>query len=163
MKKLLKASVIMLMGVSLCRTQDQPKSSDERQVQQVIDKLDESFKKRDADMRAALFTPDGSFINAFGQERHGRDAIREFWKTLFATGTFDNTNVQVTRTNIKFIRTGVAVVDRFENAVGQRGIETKAALPERRIHLTFILTKENGQWLLAYYSAADLRSLETLK
>ncbi len=54
---------------------------------------DRVFQKRDAKLRAGLFTEDGVFVNAFGVQREGRAAIERFWKELFATGTFNQAEV----------------------------------------------------------------------
>jgi hypothetical protein len=62
---------------------------------------------------------------------------------------------------VKFLTPDVALVDRFEEAPGQRGTESKRLLPPRRIHLILIMKRSGDGWLMAYYSAADLRDLST--
>jgi uncharacterized protein (TIGR02246 family) len=163
MKRVLLAA--MAIGLLTTFTAAQPRDSarDEDAIKRVIEDLNESFQKRDAKLRASLFTEDGIFINAFGVQRECRASIEQFWKDLFATGTFNQTEVKIAEMKIRFLNPDVAIVDRFEEATGQRGIETKRLLPPRRIHLTLIMKRTGDKWLMAYYSAADLRDLSTAR
>jgi uncharacterized protein (TIGR02246 family) len=138
-------------------------AKDEAAIMKVIEGINQSFQTRDAKLRASLFTEDGIFINAFGVQREGRAAIEEFWRDLFATGTFNQTDVKVTDLKVRFLTPDIAAVDRFEEATGQRGTETKRVLPPRRIHLTLIMKRTADGWRMAYYSAADLRELSTVR
>jgi uncharacterized protein (TIGR02246 family) len=163
MKRALLNVTAMILLAAFVVAQARDTAKDEEAIKKVIDGLNESFQKRDAKLRASLFTEDGVFINAFGVQREGKAAIEQFWKELFATGTFSQTEVKITDMRIRFLNPGVAIVDRFEEATGQRGIETKRLLPPRRIHLTLIMKRDGDRWLMAYYSAADLRDLSTAK
>jgi hypothetical protein len=71
--------------------------------------------------------------------------------------------VKVSKQNIRFLNTDVAIVDRFEEVTGQRGLETRKPLPQRNVHLTYILVKTGGKWLVAYYRAGDLRDPATAR
>jgi uncharacterized protein (TIGR02246 family) len=163
MKRLLLAATAVSLLTTLASAQVRDSAQDEATIKKVIDGLNDSFQKRDAKLRASLFTEDGVFINAFGLQREGRGAIEQFWKELFATGTFNQTEVKITEMKIRFLTPDVAIVDRFEEATGQRGVETKRVLPLRRIHLTLIMKRDGDRWLMAYYSAADLRDLSTAR
>jgi uncharacterized protein (TIGR02246 family) len=134
---------------------------DEDAIKNVMQQWLESFEKRDADIRNVLLTDDTVFINAFGVQREGKNDVSAFWKELFATGTFNQSKLTITDEKIRFVRPDVAIVDRFEEVTGQRGPETGKILAPRRVHLTFILRKEDKDWKVAYYRAGDLRDLET--
>lgn len=140
----------------------QPKASrqDEDAVKKIMRQWLESFEKRNADLRNILLTEGTVFFNAFGVEREGRENVSTFWKELFASGTFDQSKVTVPKEKIRFLTADLAIVDRFEEVTGQRGIETGKTLPLRKVHLTFVLTKRDGAWLVAYYRAGDLRDPE---
>jgi uncharacterized protein (TIGR02246 family) len=163
MQKLIATATAITLLAILAAAQERNIAKDEAGIKKVIDALNESFQKRDAKLRASLFTEDGVFINAFGVQREGKAAIEQFWKELFATGTFNQTEVKITDMRVKFLTPDVALVDRFEEATGQRGTESKRLLPPRRIHLTLIMKRSGDGWLMAYYSAADLRDLSTAK
>jgi uncharacterized protein (TIGR02246 family) len=143
----------------------QPKGSQQEQdaVKNVMRQWLESFEKRDANARNALLTEDTVFYNAFGVEREGRQNVSTFWQKLFASGTFDQSKLNVTKEQIRFPNADVAIVDRFEELTGQRGVESGKPLPGRNIHLTFVLIKTGGKWLVAYYRGGDLRDPETAR
>jgi SnoaL-like domain len=91
MRRLLLAATALGLLTTLAAAQARDSAQDEAALRKVVDGLNESFQKRDAKLRARLFTEDGVFINAFGVQREGRAAIEQFWKELFATGTFNQT------------------------------------------------------------------------
>jgi uncharacterized protein (TIGR02246 family) len=163
MKRLLLIATAIGLVTTFTAAQSRYSARDEDAIKRIVDGLSESFQKRDAKLRASLFTEDGIFINAFGVQREGRASIEQFWKDLFATGTFNQTEIKITEMKIKFLTPDVVIVDRFEEATGQRGVETKRLLPPRRIHLTLIIKRTGDKWLMAYYSAADLRDLSTAR
>jgi uncharacterized protein (TIGR02246 family) len=162
-KQLMLAAMVITLLAPLAAAQVRDTAKDEEAIKKVVDGINQSFERRDAKLRASLFTEDGVFINAFGVQREGRAAIEQFWKELFATGTFNQTEVKITEMKVRFLTPDVAVVDRFEEATGQRGTETKRLLPPRRIHLTLVMRRAGEGWLMVYYSAADLRDLSTVR
>ncbi|HET8670639.1 MAG TPA: SgcJ/EcaC family oxidoreductase [Candidatus Saccharimonadales bacterium] len=147
MKRLILAATAITLLTSQVTAQERNIAKDEAAIKKLIDGLNESFQKRDAKLRASLFTADGVFINAFGVQKEGKAAIEQFWKELFATGTFNQTEVKITDLRIKFLTPDVALVDRFEEATGQRGTESGRLLPARRIHLTLIMKRSGDGWL----------------
>jgi uncharacterized protein (TIGR02246 family) len=153
----LMLSVLLALGPSVCLAQSLGTPGDEAAIKQAIGRLRETVEKRDADLRAGLFTEDAVFYNAFGVEREGREAIREFWKYVFSTGTFSRSEFKITKEKIRFIRQDVAVVDIFEEVTGQRAPETGRELPPRSVQLTLIMTKKGNEWLVAHYRAGDIR------
>jgi uncharacterized protein (TIGR02246 family) len=163
MKRFLLAATTVILLTTVAAAQVRDTAKDEEAIRKLIEGLNESFQKRDAKLRASLFTEDGVFINAFGLQREGRAAIEQFWTELFAIGTFNQTEVKITQLKVRFLTPDVAIVDRFEEATGQRGMETQRLLPPRRIHLTLIMKRSGDRWLMAYYSAADLRELSTAR
>ena len=108
---------------------------DENAIKAVIRSWAESFES-DATQRNSLLTEDTVFFNAFGVERPGKQQVTTFWRELFATGTFDQAKVSVPNEKIRFLRPDLAIVDRFEDVSGQRGLESGKALPPRKVHLT---------------------------
>ena len=162
MRKALCVFLLLMFMRAPCITQSGA-TSDSDAIKAVIHSWVESFKKRDANLRNSLLTEDTVFFNAFGVERAGKHEVTTFWKELFDSGTFDQATVIVPKEKIRFLRPDLAIVDRFEDVTGQRGLESGKALPPRKVHLTFVMTKENGRWLVSYYRAGDLRDPETAR
>lgn len=156
-------SAMLAVVPSICLAQVRGNPDDELAIKKAFAKSRESVEKRDADLRAELYTENAVFYNAFGVEREGREAIREFWKYVFASGTFNQSVFKITKEKIRFLRPDVAVVDIFEEVTGQRAPETGRELPSRSVHLTFIMTKKGKEWSFAYYRAGDLRTDSVLR
>lgn len=57
---------------------------------------------------------------------------------------------------IIFIRPDAAVVHEYHEREGQR-LSDNSVIPIRRIHTTFVLTKESGEWLVRYQHIMDER------
>ncbi|MER7048115.1 MULTISPECIES: SgcJ/EcaC family oxidoreductase [Streptomyces] len=105
-----------------------------------------AWADHDAAAFARNFTPEGSMILP-GFYRDGRQQIEEFMAAAFQ-GPFKGTRVTGTPLALKFLRPDVALV------ITQGGIlapgETEVA-DERAIRATWVISKENGEWLLAAY------------
>jgi len=149
---------VLALWPAVCLAQTGRGQGDEAAIKRAIGRLRETVEKRDADLRVALFSEDGVFYNAFGVEREGRESIREFWKYVFASGTFTRSEFKITKEKIRFLTRDVAVVDIFEEVTGQRAPETGRELPPRSVQLTLIMTKKGGEWLVAHYRAGDIRT-----
>jgi uncharacterized protein (TIGR02246 family) len=119
--------LIFVMSPSICFAQVKGNPEDEAAIKKAFAKFGESVEKRDADLRASLYTEHAVFYNAFGVEREGREAIREFWKYVFASGTFNRSTFKITKEKIRFLTPDIAVVDIFEEVTGQRAPETGRA------------------------------------
>ncbi len=157
MTRLILSALLVLLP-SICLAQGKGKPADEAAIRQVLAKSRESVEKRDADLRAGLYTEDAVFYNAFGVEREGREAIRELWGQIFASGTFNQSTFEITKERIRFLSPDVAVVDIFEEVTGQRAPETGRELPARSVQLTLIMMKKENEWFIAYYRAGDVRT-----
>jgi uncharacterized protein (TIGR02246 family) len=154
---------LLTLTPAICFAQFKASPEDEAAIKKIMRQWLESFEKRDASLRNGLLTEDTVFFNAFGFEREGKVDVSAFWKELFASGTFDQAKVTVPKEKIRFFGPDLAIVDRFEEVTGQRGVETGKALPLRKVQLTFVMMKRDGSWLVAYYRAGDLRDPETAR
>jgi hypothetical protein len=72
MQKLIATATAITLLAILAAAQERNIGKDEAGIKKVIDALNESFQKRDAKLRASLFTEDGVFINAFGVQEMAR-------------------------------------------------------------------------------------------
>ncbi len=96
-------------------------------------------------------------MNAFGRRKNGRAEIEAFLTWLFAHPGEQNTKTTLRRDSpIKFLRPDVAVVHFYQEVTGQLTDDGKET-PQRRIHVTKIVTKENGKWLIANEVIMDER------
>ena len=97
--------------------------------------------------REKIWAEDGRWLQAFGRVFYGKDTITSFEKSLHANAGYAASLVSVRRDpEIKFLRPDVAVVHQYHEREGQ--VINEVVTPTRRINTTYIITKENGTWLL---------------
>jgi len=134
-------------------------SSDEEAVRKVVNGFPEAWNRHDMNANGALFTPDADFVNVTGTHWKGRESIQ--LNTAFlhgaipadsagvtlpksAYGIFKTSNSTFKQVDVRFLRKDVAV------AHVQNELQGDARTKEpRHSLLVYILTKENGRWLIA--------------
>lgn len=153
----MKRKLPVLLIVLLCMPVAAKGQSPAEQALSVVHRYHETFSRGDADARASLFAEDAAWFNAFGARRDGREAILQVWRDLFSSGTFGEAEIEILGTSTYDISPTIVVVDQVEKLTGQRTPTSKRELPPRFVHLTFIVEQHQGQWLITYYRAGDLR------
>jgi uncharacterized protein (TIGR02246 family) len=114
--------------------------------------------KLDPAGRAALFTDDATFINAWGCRVDGRTALDSIWRRLYHSTTFDSSRIELLDRRQRMLAPGLVLVDHLECLTGQRGPNSGRELPPRATHITLILRQErSAAWRIVYYRAGDLR------
>jgi uncharacterized protein (TIGR02246 family) len=105
-----------------------------------------AWNSHDAGRVAAFYTHDADMAMGNGPWISGREAIREWWARYFAAisdhrvGTFD---VQ----SLRLVAPGVVLAN-IRTLTAGRDEENKE-LPARRARGTWILTEQDGQWLIS--------------
>lgn len=117
-------------------------------------------KSENLEERGKIWAEDGRWLQAFGRVFQGKDTILSFEKYLHANAGFAASAVNVRRDpEIKFLRPDVVVVHQYHEREGQ--IINNLVTPTRRINTTYIITKENGTWLLRDKVTMDERERTT--
>ena len=132
---------------------------DEEAVRKVVNEFAETWNRHDMNAFGALFTPDADFVNVVGSHWKGRESIQLNTALLHgaipadsagvtlpksAYGIFETTNSTFKQIDVRFLRKDVAV------AHVQNELQGDARTKEpRHSLLVYILTKENGKWLIA--------------
>lgn len=114
--------------------------------------------RSDATGRAALFTDDATFLNAWGGRVDGRVAIDSALRHLYTSSTVDSSRIELLDRRLRALAPGLVLVDHLECLTGQRGPNSGRELPPRATHITLIIRQApTSQWRIAYYRAGDLR------
>ena len=122
--------------------------------------IDIQSKSGNFEEREKIWSEDGRWLQAFGRVFHGKDNITSFEQKLHANAGFATSNVNVkSEPEIKFLRPDVVVVHQYHEREGQ--VINEAVTPTRRINTTYIITKENGTWLLRDKVTMDERERRT--
>ncbi|KOX03255.1 MULTISPECIES: SgcJ/EcaC family oxidoreductase [Micromonospora] len=106
-----------------------------------------AWEKNDGDAFADTFTEDGTMILPGDVFLTGREQIRAFMRQAYA-GPYSGTRVFGEPLSVRAVGEDVVVV------VTRGGVlapgETEVA-PERTIRATWVIGREDGQWLVAAY------------
>ncbi len=113
--------------------------------------------KHDAKALASLYAEDGEFTSWVGQGTSGRVAIEKYHERLFAT-RFKNTHQTTENIKVRLIKPDVASVDIWWSMTG--ALDDSGQLrPPRRGILSWVMTKEEGKWLIKVMHNLDLTAI----
>lgn len=117
-------------------------------------------KSKNYEERNKIWADDGRWLQAFGRVFYGKDSIINFIKVLHNNPEYTVSTVsKYGDPEIKFLRPDVAVVHQYHEREGQ--IINNVVTPTRKINTTYIITKENGIWLLRDKVTMDERERST--
>lgn len=151
------ATVLVLVLVLVGKLAGQDRAADSIAVLHVIERRTEAMRAHDAHAERAVYAPDAIWINAFGRRRVGPDSIEAFLGRLYADpGYAASRMVREEAPEVRFLRPDVAVVHEYHEREGQR-LANGSFIPVRRVHTTFVLSKERGRWLVRYQFIGDER------
>ena len=133
-----------------------------RGVQALLERFDSTASSAttlDAAGRAALFTDDATFLNAFGNRVDGRPALDSTWARLYGGNQFRQAKIERLDRRVRVLAPDLVLVDHLERLTGQ-GANNRAN-PPRMTHITLLLRQVRpADWRIVYYRAGDNRNLE---
>ena len=155
-------SVLSVFCVSALQAQAAPlDSANAAAVAKLLERFDATASatgKLDPAGRAALFSDDAIFLNAWGGRVQGRPAIDSTWRRLYRSTTFDSSRIELLDRRQRVLAPGLVLVDHLECLTGQRGPNSGREMPPRATHITLLLRREaTAEWRIVYYRAGDLR------
>jgi uncharacterized protein (TIGR02246 family) len=121
-------------------------AGDQAVVAHIPNRIIAAWADHDAEAFAAVFAERGSMILP-GHFRKGRESIKEFMAAAFQ-GPYRGTKVTGTPVSIEFLggSHGVLITEGGVLAPGERELPA-----ERIVRASWVVVKEDGQWLLAAY------------
>lgn len=134
----------------------QARTADSLAILRLVQLRAEAMRTLRAELQGASYAPDAVWINAFGARRVGRDSIVAFLRGLYADPGFRESRlIREDPPEVLFVRPDVATVHEFQEREGQRLAD--GTVIARRIHTTFVMSKESGEWLIRYQQITDER------
>ncbi len=131
--------------------------NDEQQVRQVVNGFTEAWNHHDMDAFGRLFAPDADFVNVAADWWKGRESIQMHHAYSHGTipadtpgeqqrywGIFKTSTLRFTQVDVRFLRNDVAVAHVSMELLG----DARTSNPRRTL-ATFVLTRQNGAWLIA--------------
>jgi ketosteroid isomerase-like protein len=164
----LSLACAIILGTSIVHAA----SGDEEAVRKVVIGFAETWNRHDMNAFGALFTRDADFVNVTGTYWKGRESIQlnhafthgaipedsagvTVPKSIY--GIFKTSNLTFKQIDVRFLRKDVAV------AHVQTELQGDARTKDlRRTLVVMILTKENGQWLVAVAQNTEINRPPTL-
>jgi len=119
---------------------------DEAAVRALGDNFAKAFLQKNTEVRASLFTENGTFVTPQGALLQGRVAmVNDFGQEAQAVN--GNTQAAFSNYRIRFINPDVAVADALltlHNVVGPDG----AVIPLIPVNVFYVAVRHGGQWLI---------------
>ena len=132
-------------------------------VQALLERFDSTATSEttlDAAGRAALFTDDATFLNAFGGRIEGKAALDSMWNRLYSGNQFRRAKIERLDRRVRVLTPDLVLVDHLERLTGQGGGNGRVN-PPRMTHITLLLRQMRpSDWRIVYYRAGDNRNLE---
>jgi uncharacterized protein (TIGR02246 family) len=117
---------------------------DETAIRDNVKQLEIGWNTKNAAAFAKPFAEDADYVIINGRYMKGREAIATAHQRIFDT-IFKDTKLALTVTQVRFIRSDVAVV----HASGHRDGPTKELVQDAM--LSFVMTKEGKNWTIAAF------------
>ena len=134
----------------------QTRVADSTTIVQLVRHQVDAMRQTQAELQRAIYAPDAVWNNAFGRRRTGVDSIVAFLQGLYADPGYEESRlVNEAPPEVFFLRQDVAVVHEYHEREGQRLAD--GSVVNRRVHTTFVVSKEAGRWLVRYQQISDER------
>jgi ketosteroid isomerase-like protein len=159
MSRPLSLLALAVLGTSLLGTDALAAANDEEDVRKFVSGFVTAWNHHDMETFGKLFAPDADFVNVAAARWKGRESIQinhawshgtiprdtpGFEKLDQYYGIFKTSTLRFTQIDVRFLRRDVAVVLVNAELVG----DARTPNPRHTV-LTFVVTRQNGGWLIA--------------
>jgi uncharacterized protein (TIGR02246 family) len=122
------------------------RDADTAAIKQAVAAFQDAWNSHDAHAVAMRYVEDGDFSSIKAEDSHGRKELEEHYTTIFST-FLKNAHTTDTVRSIRFLGPELASVDIdwLVNEPSAPGGVLRKGL------LTWVVTKRNGQWMIAIY------------
>jgi uncharacterized protein (TIGR02246 family) len=129
---------------------------DAEAIGMLMRRFSEAWGAGDASATASLYAEDAEWTNAFGDVVRGPDNLRAFLGWVFSRDeeASEGESMRSRPLSLRYLGDDVAVVHGL--TMSTRGAARSGAGP-RRVHVTFILAKQNGEWRIVQQMIMDAR------
>ncbi len=143
MKKILIASILILLSLPTGVARAKAQASDEAAIRKVFADFAEAWGKDDAKSMASHWAADGDLINPTGRRANGRAEIEKLFADEHAT-LFKATHITFTEGTIRFVKPDVAVFTSEYEVPGAHP-PNGAEMTLKGI-VTSVMVKTKGKW-----------------
>jgi len=147
MKKILIASILILLALPAGVAGAKPQVSDEAAIRKVFAEFAVAWGRDDAKSMASHWAVDGDLINPTGRRANGRAEIEKLFADEHAA-IFKGTRITFSEGTIRFVKPDVAVFTSDYEVPGAHG-PNGAEMTAKGI-VTSVMVKKKGQWWTLY-------------
>lgn len=130
---------------------------DAEAIRDLMRRFGQARGAHDAKGAAAAFSEDVEWTNAFGVVVRGSANLEKFLTSLFAgdeVGTTQGEGANYRPISIRYLGDDAAIIHGMTQST--RG-ESRSGEAPRRVHLTFVLAKQDGEWRIVHQQITDAR------
>ena len=135
--------------VAWAQKQSNMADADSAAIKQSVAAFSDSWNRHDPHAVAMCYVEDGDFSSTQGIPSHGAKELEEHYVSIFGTFLKSAHRTDVVR-SIRFLTPSIASVDIDWQMTGAKTPDGADA-PLRKGLLNWVVTKQNGQWLITVY------------
>jgi len=145
---------LVILGAPAAANAQAATAADEKAILDIETRWEAAWNRHDVAAMAAIYAPDSDAINLAGEWFKGRDAFEKSLNELHS-GKTKGSLWQMEETNIRFLTPEIALVHVYVNSHGDRNPDG-SLMPPRRVILTRVEVKRQGQWLIVASQATNI-------
>ncbi len=155
LKAVLAILVLIAISAPVVWAKAGSRAADEAAIKKLVANFNQCWNTKDVHTCAMLFTEDGEFTSVRGDTDHGRPAVDKHYQTVFTTFLKNAHRTDEVR-SIRFLSRNLASVDTDFSLTGATAANAaEASKAVRKGLLTWIVTKQDGQWRILNFHELD--------
>ena len=136
-------------------------AADEKAIVDIEARWEAAWNRHDVAAMVETYAPNADAVNLAGEWFKGREAFEKSLEQLHS-GKTRGSIWQTEETNIRFLAPDIALVHVYVNSHGDRNADG-SPMPPRRVILTRVEVKRNGQWLIVASQATNITPRATAR
>ena len=134
---------------AVAQMQSHMADADSAAIKQSVAAFTDAWNRHDPHAVAMLYVPDGDFSSTQGLASHGAKELEEHYNSIFGTFLKSAHRMDVVK-SVRFITPTIAEVDIDWQMTGAKTPDGADAPPRKGL-LDWVMTKQNGQWMITVY------------
>lgn len=128
--------------------------ADEAAIRVIVGHWQQTWDNFNASFLDGDYAEDADWMNAFGAKEKGATKILLYMAEAVKRPSLAGRHTVWDEPQVRFVRPDVAIVHRDYQTVGQKTLDGRE-MPQRDTHSTWVLSKENGKWLIVSQVISD--------
>ena len=144
------ALAFAITSQSVAWAEGDPAAADREAIMQAIERWENAWKTKDAELAARDYTEDADWTNAFGMRRLGRESIEALLAEIFKMPTVMAGSTQYEYHDLKSLGPRIALLRSRAIRTGQQLDDGTTEQPRRINHLRVFAKRGNNWWIVSH-------------